>query len=296
MDKTYLAGDIGGTKTVLALFAMETGPFQPIDRQQFPSRDFSSLDEIVKKYLSNRDLSIVGASFGIAGLVKDGWSEPTNLPWIIDAHRLSSLIHSAPVRLLNDLSATAHSVPYLTSADIHTIIHGEDNPKGVIGVIAPGTGLGEAFLIWNGIRYGAYPSEGGHASFGPATKIEFDLLAYLLPKLEYVSFEHVCSGKGIPNLYDFQRDVRKLPEPSWLQEVLASAADPPRVILQAAAVDRAEICIQTLNLFLEILANEAGNLALKVMATGGVYIGGGIPPRIFSKIDKERFRTAFTNK
>lgn len=292
----YLAGDIGGTKTVLALFSTETGPFQPVETEIFPSRDFASLDEIVKTYLSTRDQRICGASFGVAGPVKEGRAEATNLPWRIDARRLGALINSAPVSLLNDLSATAHAVPYLTPADVHTIAHGEENPGGILGVIAPGTGLGEAFLTWNGDSYDAHPSEGGHTNFGPATQIEMELLEYLLPKLDHVSYERVCSGKAIPDLYRFLRDVRKAPEPEWLQEALVSAVDPTRVIIQAAIEDKAEICMQTLELFLDILANEAGNLTLKVMATGGIYIGGGIPPRILSKIDSERFKAAFTNK
>jgi len=296
MNEHYLAGDIGGTKTVLALFSTETGPFRALDSEIFPSQGFDSLEAIVKQYLSTRDMRIYGASFGVAGPVKGERAEATNLPWMMDARSLSSLIDGAPVRLLNDLLATAHAVPYLTSADIHTIIQGEENSRGVFGVVAPGTGLGEAFLVWNGARYEAYPSEGGHANFGPATQDELELLRYLLPRLGHVSYERVCSGKGIPNLYGFLRDIRNMAEPGWLRESLASAADPTRVILQAAVEEKAEICVETLELFLDILASEAGNLALKVMATGGIYIGGGIPPRIISKFDKERFKEAFTNK
>jgi glucokinase len=294
--KFHLAGDIGGTKTVLALFSTETGPFHPFEREIFLSRDFASLDEVVKKYLSRRELSIVGASFGVAGPVKEGRAEATNLPWTIDTRWLSSPLDGAPVWLLNDLSAIAHAVPYLTSADIHTIIHGEKNPRAVLGVIAPGTGLGEAFLVWNGARYEAHPSEGGHANFGPANQDELELFGYLLPRLDHVSYERVCSGKAIPDLYGFLRDIRKVAEPVWLKESLTSALDPTRVILQAAVEEKAEICVETLNLFLDILASEAGNLALKIMATGGIYIGGGIPPRILSKIDKERFKKTFTRK
>ncbi len=296
IKKIYLAGDIGGTKTALALFLKESGPFQAFDKETFPSQNFSSLDEIVEKYLAGHDVRICGASFGIAGLVRDGHAQVTNLPWIIDSRHLSALIHNAPVRLLNDLSATAHAVPYLYSEDVHTIVQGEENMHNAIGVIAPGTGLGEAFLTWNGTRYKTHPSEGGHVSFAPTTQVEFALLEYLLPRLDHVSYEQVCSGRAIPTLYGFLRDVRNLSEPNWLKDALASATDPTRVILQAAVEDKAEICAQTLELFLDILASEAGNLALKVLATGGIYIGGGIPPRVLSKIGKERFKAAFTNK
>jgi glucokinase len=296
MNDCYLAGDIGGTKTVLALFFLETGPLQPLEIGVFPSRDFASLEKIVEKYLSKRELKIYGASFGVAGPVKDGRAEVTNLPWKIDVLKLSALIQGAPVNLLNDLSAMAHAVPHLTSGDIDTVIQGEQDLQGAIGVVAPGTGLGEAFLVWNGARYKASPSEGGHANFGPATKIELELLEYLLARFDHVSYERVCSGQAIPNLYGFFRDHQKMVEPEWLQESLVTSADPTRVIVQAAVDEKAEICMETLELFLEILASEAGNLALKVMATGGIYIGGGIPPRILSIIDKERFKTAFTRK
>lgn len=296
IEEYYLAGDIGGTKTALALFSKENGPFQPIVRDIFPSQGFSSLDEIVEIYLARHAVRISGASFGVAGPVKDGRAEVTNLPWVIDARQLSALIHHAPVRLLNDLSATAHAVPYLSPGDIHTLMKGEANPRHTLGVIAPGTGLGEAFLTWNGTHYETHPSEGGHASFAPTTPIELELLAYLLPRFGHVSYEQVCSGRAIPTLYGFMREVRNLPEPGWLKEALASATDPTRVILHAAVEGKAGICLQTLDLFLDILANEAGNLALKVLATGGIYIGGGIPPRILPKLDKERFTKAFTGK
>ena len=296
VNEYYLVGDIGGTKTALALFSKESGPFHPIDRVVYSSRDFSSLDEIVHRYFESHEVSILGASFGVAGPVREGRAQATNLPWIIDSRQLSSLIHDAPVRLLNDLAATAHAVPYLSAADTHSIVDGQENAHNVVGIIAPGTGLGEAFLTWNGTRYEPHPSEGGHASFGPTTQVELELLAYLLPRLGYVSYELVCSGKAIPTLYEFFRDVRKTPVPSWLQEALSSTSDPTRLILQTAVEDKAEICAQALGLFLDILASEAGNLALKVMATGGIYIGGGIPPRILSKINKERFKAVFTNK
>jgi glucokinase len=296
MKDCYLAGDIGGTKMVLALFSLETGPFQPLEVGIFPSREFASLEEIVKVYLSKRKLKIYGASFGVAGPVKDGSAEATNLPWKIDALQLSALIHGASVNLLNDLAAVAHAVPYLTSGDIHTVIQGEEDPQGAIGIVAPGTGLGEAFLVWNGAGYKASPSEGGHVNFGPATQVELELLGYLLARFDHVSYERVCSGQAIPNLYGFFRDYQKMVEPGWLQESLVSSPDPTRVIIQAAVDEKAEICVETLRLFLDILASEAGNLALKVMATGGIYIGGGIPPRILSKIDRERFKTAFTRK
>jgi glucokinase len=163
-------------------------------------------------------------------------------------------------------------------------------------VVAPGTGLGEGFLVWDGERYQAHPSEGGHTNFGPATQDELDLLAYLLPRIGHVSWERVCSGIGIPNLYTFWREARKIKEPAWLKEALASAVDPVPIIARAGVEGKAEICVKTLELFTSILASEAGNLALKILATGGIFIGGGITPRILSTIDPQQFQRAFTHK
>ncbi|MBE0410365.1 MAG: glucokinase [Anaerolineales bacterium] len=296
MSEFYLAADIGGTKTALALFSKKTGPFNPITKESYPSQDFASLHEIVEKFLAKNKVSVSGASFGVAGPVKGDRAEVTNLPWTIDAGILSELIDGMPVKLLNDLLATAHAVPNLTPADLHPLIPGESKPRGAVGVIAPGTGLGEAFLTWDGTNYRAHPSEGGHANFGPATQTEMKLLEYLQAKLEHVSYERACSGRAIPDLYAFIHEVQKIEEPEWLRASLASATDATRVILQSAVEETAEISVQTLHLFLDILASEAGNLALKVMATGGIYIGGGIPPRILSRIDKVRFREAFIRK
>jgi glucokinase len=262
ITKFYLAGDIGGTKTVLALFSTETGPFRALDSEIFPSQGFESLEAIIRQYLSTRDMRIYGASFGVAGPVKGERAEATNLPWMIDARSLSSHINDAPVRLLNDLLATAHAVPYLTTADIHTVIHGDENPHSVLGVIAPGTGLGEAFLVWNSARYEAYPSEGGHANFGPATQVELQLLEYLLPRLDHVSYEGACSGKAIPNLYCFLRDVRKVEEPEWLRDSLSSAVDPTRII---SKIDKKRFAASFTNKgrFRDLLSRIPGHVIVK---------------------------------
>lgn len=296
MKDAYLAGDIGGTKTVLALFTHEHGPHQSSEREVFPSQDYSSLTEIVQTYLTGKSVHIRGAGFGIAGPVSQGRAIVTNLPWIIESSTLSEALEGSPVWLLNDLLSIAHAMPYLSPADLHTLKTGVHQNHGALGVVAPGTGLGEGFLVWDGERYQAHPSEGGHTNFGPATQDELDLLAYLLPKLGHVSWERVCSGIGIPNLYAFWREARQLEEPAWLKEAIAAATDPVPVIVQAGVEGKAEICVKTLELFTTILASEAGNLALKILATGGIFIGGGIPPRILSKIDPQQFQHAFTNK
>jgi glucokinase len=215
---------------------------------------------------------------------------------VIDAAALSGTIGGAPVNLLNDLEAVAYGIPHLEPDDLATLIQGEPQVEGTIGVIAPGTGLGEGFLVWVGGRYKPYPSEGGHANFGPGNHLEHELLNYLWPRFEHVSFERVCSGLGMINLYSFLREEIGLPEPDWLKEMLSKVTDPTPVIVQAALKDEAEICTKTLELFVSILGSEAGNLALKVFATGGIYLGGGIPPRILPYLEGENFRQAFVDK
>lgn len=293
-----LVGDIGGTKTVLALFSSEQGPHHHLEGIVFPSAEYSSLEDIVKVYLVKTNASIWAASFGIAGPVQDNRVQATNVPWVVDSASLSSLLGGVPVRLLNDLQAIAYAVPHLRPSDMRILNSGIQVPHETIGVIAPGTGLGEAFLVWESNRYIAYPSEGGHVNFGPTNDIEIELLKYLMPGLGHVSYERVCSGIGIPNIYQFLRDVQKLPEPDWLKAELDSAQDPTPVIFRAALEKQVEICTCTLDLFISILASEAGNLALKTMALGGIYLGGGIPPRILPQLEEksEMFMRAFSHK
>jgi len=292
----HLAGDIGGTKTVLALFSIDQGPFQPVEKAVFPSRGFVSLEEILRIYLKNKSIRIQSASFGIAGPVYKDRVKTTNLPWMVEAGLLSQVIGGAPVWLLNDLMAIAYAVPYLRPADIHTVNSGVPDSHATLGVVAPGTGLGEAFLIWEGNHYRPHPSEGGHDNFGPSNLAELELLNFLMPRLGHVSYERVCSGSGLPNLYAFFRDSGRYPEPEWLRTELAQAVDPTPVIVRAAIEKRAEICEATLDQFVAILGSEAGNLALKVLSTGGVYLGGGIPPRIIPFLEKEIFMKAFKHK
>ncbi len=163
-------------------------------------------------------------------------------------------------------------------------------------MIAPGTGLGEAFLVWIGDRYESYPSEGGHAAFAPTTARQIDMLTYWLGKMDHVSYERLCSGLGIPNIYRYLRDSGGYEEPSWLAEELAATRDHTPVIVTNAVAQTAVICVETLDLFMEILGGEAANLALKVLATGGVYVGGGIPPRILPQLQQSSFLSVFRSK
>ncbi|MCZ7668586.1 MAG: glucokinase [Chloroflexi bacterium] len=291
-----LAGDIGGTKTAVALFSTESDTLQPEVELTFQNRNYDSLEAVIYEFMRAHPKSITSASFGVAGPVVKGRANITNLPWVIDQTAIQKHLIFPQVHLLNDLEAIASAVPHLTDEDIETLNPGVVEPQGAIAVIAPGTGLGEAFLVWNGERYQAPPSEGGHVSFGPTNQEQVELLLYMLKKFEHVSVERVCSGSGIPNIYACIKENGRFPEPEWLQKELAEAVDATPVIVQAAIKHQTPICAATLHLFLDILADEASNLALKVLSTGGVYLGGGIPPRILSELQKPRFMQVFSSK
>jgi glucokinase len=291
-----LAGDIGGTKTVLALFTAADGPHKPISEARFNSGKYQKLAIIVEEFLSQTGERPVIATFGVAGPVDDEIVRVTNLPWVVDAKELRRVLQIDDVYLINDLEAIAYSIPALDRDDLEIIKKGDRQSDGPIAVIAPGTGLGEAFLFWDGNRYRPIPSEGGHTDFAPATPLELELLKYLQPRLGHVSYERVCSGLGVPNIYDFIRDTKICEEPSWLRGELEVAADPTPIIFRYAREGKAEICEATVSLFLSILGSEAGNLVLQVLATGGVYLGGGIPPRIVPELRGEPFLKAFTGK
>jgi glucokinase len=293
-----LAGDIGGTKTHLAVFSSETGWRKPFAEATYASVNYPDLESLVRAFLSQHDFTIDRASFGVAGPVVAGHASITNLPWMMNERQLQQALHIPTVRLLNDLDAIAHSVPHLESQDLCVLNEGEPVSKGAIAVIAPGTGLGEAFLTWDGSKYKAHTSEGGHADFAPTNTFQVDLLRYLMLRFPHVSFERVCSGKGIPNIYDFVKDSGYAEEPQWLSEQLSSTLDrSPIIVNNALDIDSAcEICATTIKTFVSILASEAGNLALKVLSTGGVYIGGGIPPRILPYLQDNNFLQTFTHK
>jgi glucokinase len=293
-----LAGDIGGTKTNLAVFSFETDWRKPYAEATFSSVNYPDLESLVREFLRQHDFPIDRASFGVAGPVVAGHASITNLPWTMDEHQLQQALHIPSVRLLNDLDAIAHSVPHLESQDLFALNEGQRVSGGAIAVIAPGTGLGEAFLTWDGSQYQAHTSEGGHADFAPANTFQIELLRYLMVRFPHVSYERICSGKGIPNIYDYLKDSGYAEEPQWLAEQLATTLDRSPIIVNNALdkENACEICVATLNTFVSILASEAGNLALKVLSTGGVYIGGGIPPRILSYLQDNHFMQAFTHK
>jgi glucokinase len=219
------------------------------------------------------------------------------LPWVLDEAQLRAALDLSAVHLLNDVLAVAHAVPGLGSVDVRTLNQGAPADGGAIAVIAPGTGLGEAYLTWDGVRYRAFASEGGHTDFGPNTPLEMEMLRFLQQRFDHVSYERICSGIGLPNIYRFLKESGYASEPAWLAEQLA--ADDPTPIIVAAALDTSrpcELCAATLDLFVSALGAEAGNMALKVLATGGVYLGGGIPPRILPLLAGGEFMQAFLRK
>ncbi len=293
-----LAGDIGGTKTNLAVFSSETGWRKPYAEATYTSVDYPGLESVVSEFLAQHNFPIDRASFGVAGPVVNGRATITNLSWMMDENQLQQALHISSVRLLNDLDAIAHSIPYLESQDLHTLNEGQAVSSGAIAVIAPGTGLGEGFLTWDGSHYQAHTSEGGHADFAPANTFQVELLRYLMARFPHVSFERICSGKGLPNIYDYLKDSGYAEEPQWLAEQFATTIDrSPIIVNNALDKDNAcELCVATLDTFVSILAAEAGNLALKVLSTGGVYLGGGIPPRILPYLQDKQFMQAFTHK
>lgn len=295
-----LAGDIGGTKTDLGVYSAEDGPRAPLARAEFHNASYPSLEMIVKEFLGKVAQPVDQACFDVAGPVLGGHAKITNLPWVVDETTLSQALGLTAVHLLNDLEAIARAVAILKPDDVHTLNSGTHVPGGTMAVIAPGTGLGEAFLTWDGSRYRAHASEGGHADFAPSDAAQIGLLRYLRErhKDEHVSYERVCSGVGIPNIYDYLRDSGFAEESPELAQQLGTGADRTRVILDAAlhTTEPCQLCIGTLDMFTAILGAEAGNLALKVLATGGVYLGGGIPQHVLPALVEGRFLEAFQRK
>jgi glucokinase len=293
----YLAGDIGGTKTHLAIYDPEKGARDPLAESKFPSSEYDSLIAVVKDFYAQSGLRAQQASFGVAGPVVDGKIDVTNLPWSISESQLEAELGLEKASLINDLYSVANAVPHLQPEDLHVLQAGEEVARAPKVVIAPGTGLGEAFLAWGGERYVSFASEGGHADFAPNNTLEVDLLAYLQKIFGHVSYERIISGIGVPNIYNFLKDSGRASEPDSLKGVIAAADDPTPVIMTAAVSEAPpEICRQTLDVFVSILGAEAGNMALNTMAAGGVYLGGGMPPRILDALDDGAFLSAFHAK
>lgn len=293
-----IAGDIGGTKTDLAIYSAESGPRAPLAQTEVRSADYASLQAIVTEFLATVDVSVDVASFAVAGPVIAGHVKATNLPWVMDEDTLARDLNLRAAHLMNDLEAVARAVPVLQAADLVTLNEGEPVTTGPIAVIAPGTGLGESFLTWNGSLYLAHGSEGGHSDFAPTDERQIHLLKYLLRRFDHVGTERVCSGIGVPNIYEYLRDEEQIPERPEVARAIAAAKDRTKTII-GAATDRenpSALCQATVDMLVSILASEAGNLFLKVFATGGVYLTGGIALHVLSALQEPRFIQTFAAK
>jgi glucokinase len=293
-----VAGDIGGTKTDLAIYSRESGPHEPVAHKTVRSSDYPSLEAIVSEFIHESGLPVDRACFDVAGPVIGGHVKTTNLPWEMDEESLAKALNLKAVRLMNDLEAVARAVPVMRPADIVTVHEGQPVERGPIAVIAPGTGLGESFLTWNGAAYVAHSSEGGHSDFAPCDERQIRLLQYLLRTFDHVGVERVCSGIGIPNIYEFLRDVENIPERPEIAKQIADAADKTRVIVTEAvdSPNPSPLCSATVQMFVSILASETGNLVLKVLGTGGVYMAGSLAVRVVHLLQKPGFIQSFTNK
>jgi glucokinase len=310
-----LAGDIGGTKTILQLVEKSVeGLWTTLYEALYSSRDFPDLVPIVQQFLSaaGQQLDKVPrpekACFAIAGPVVNDTSILTNLDWFLDARRLEKELDIDKVSLINDFAAVGYGILGLDAKDLHTLQAATPEPNAPIAVIGAGTGLGEGFLVWVGSNYEVFPSEGGHADFAPRTGLEFQLLQYLREKydIQRISVERVVSGQGVVALYQFLRDREFAPESPEIQEVIRTweheigrtekSVDPAAVIAKAALEKRDRLCEQTLQMFVEAYGAEAGNLALKLLPYGGLYVAGGIAAKILVLIKEGQFLRAFGEK
>ena len=295
-----LAGDVGGTKVHLALYNFEGGRLRSLREQKYPAHEFANLGAVIEKFLEVDNVDrkdIVAACFGVPGPVRAGRLKLTNLPWILDTRELSQELSIDHIFLINDLEATGYGIPELAPDRIFTLHKGDSSAVGHRGLIAAGTGLGEAMLIWDGkSRHLPIASEGGHCDFAARTDQEIALLQYLRRTMNgRVSFERVVSGIGIKNVYSFLRDDQKMEEPAWLRERLQQE-DPNAVIGECGENGSSEICAETLKIFSAAYGAESGNIALKVLAMGGMYLGGGIAPKILETLQNGAFTEAFLDK
>ena len=313
-----LAGDVGRTRTYLALYDWKENRVEPTRKEDYYNSDFESFEEILSEFLEppedQYDLDetedehdpdsptktvtdgnepIEAACLGVAGPVTDNRCRATNIPWDLDGQKLAQYSDIPKIQLLNDVEAMAYGILTLQPEETE-LLNGQPQQSGTKALLAPGTGLGEAIMYWDGNRFHPMPTEGGHASFAPNSDIEIALLRYIRTSFLHVSVERVLSGDGLHTIYQFFRDTKKN-EPTWFAELLATS-DPADLIVEAALKGRPDICVQTLDLFLSILGAEAGNLALKTLARGGVYLGGGIVPHVIQALKGERFVQSFIAK
>lgn len=290
-----LAGDIGGTKTNVALFEIAETE-KPLAQRSFPSGKYDSLESIVAEFVAEHQPEVTHACFGIAGPVKDGQVRTPNLKWMVDRRTLAQKLKLERVNLINDLEATAYGLEGLGEAQLHTLNEGQEERGGHRALIAAGTGLGMAGLFYDGSHYRPIASEGGHIDYAPRTAIEQELLNYMHAQLGgRVSYERVLSGPGLLNIYSFLRDHKHGEEPAWLAEQIKEG-DGSAAVSIAGLGGKSELAVKALDLFADIYGAMAGNLALILKATGGLYVGGGIAPKLIEKLTDGTFMRAFEDK
>lgn len=290
-----LAGDIGGTNSRLALFEMSASGPIVLAEQRLASREAPSLEAVLDAFLARHPAALEAAAFGVPGPVKHGRVITTNLPWVVDQAQLERHLRLARVELLNDIEAFAHGLAGLGEDDYVTLNAGAPEAQGNRAVIAAGTGLGEAGLFWDGHQHQPFATEGGHTDFSPTDELQFGLLQFLQERHGRVSWERVVSGPGLVNIHEYLRDVVRVAVPALLPAQLVSP-DPAATITQAALAGACPLAQRTLDLFVLLYGAEAGNLALKVMSSGGVYLGGGVAPKILPKLQEPLFLQAFLAK
>lgn len=290
-----LAGDVGGTNTRLAWFDVVRGALVAGETRTYPSQQHAGLDAIVTAFLRDAPGKPEHVCVGVAGPVRDGRVDAVNLAWDVDGPALAARLGVRQVVLVNDLEANAWGLAALPDGDFAVLQPGQPEPTGNGAVISAGTGLGEAGLVWDGRRHRPVASEGGHADWSPQSELQQALWRFLTGEVGHVSVERVLSGPGLHNIYRFLRDARGMDEPGWLADLFRSEA-PAVVVSRVGLEGRAEICVRALELFVAIYGAEAGNLGLRMLATAGVYLGGGIAPRVLPALRSHGFLDAFAAK
>jgi glucokinase len=292
-----LAGDVGGTKVHLALYGFEHAQLVHVRDERFPAHEYSGLQEIVQRFLAeSANPEITAACFGVPGPVRGGRLRLTNLPWVLDARELSAGLNITHLFLINDLEANGYGIPELTPEQILTLNQGDPAGVGNRGLVSAGTGLGEGVLVWNGKTHVPMASEGGHSDFAARNPLEMELFTWLTQKLNgRVSYERVISGPGLTNIYTFLRDEKGMEEPAWLTQRMQTE-DPNAIIGEAGEAGTSELCSKALEMFAASYGAEAGNMVLTVLATGGMYIGGGIAPKMLKTMQSGVFMQAFADK
>jgi len=294
-NEVVLAGDVGGTKTNLGLFVMGKKRPEPLVIESFASREAPCLENLVGRFLKSHSVPTSSACFGIAGPVINGRCRTTNLPWVVSETQMKRRFHWRHICFLNDLAAAARAVPLLRTSEQVPLNKGNPQKKGNFALLSPGTGLGQAIGAYHNGEYVSLPSEGGHVSFSPATEAEIDLWRYLRKKFGHVSVERILSGPGLVNIYSWLRDSGRYEEPPWLKGLLKQG-DPAKAIGEGALRERQALCADALRFYVSILGSVAGNLALTSMAVGGLYLGGGIPPKILPALKQSIFLRSFMGK